>query len=112
MFAIGKLLAALHDEAPNVVVIGCVQTGLIASTQTNTDGIYLLGGLRPGAYQMSVEKVGFCHIVLDNLVLNVQDELGRNFTMQLGLVTQSITIMAGEEDNLSSAVSTIVEPRR
>jgi hypothetical protein len=30
LFAIGKLLAALHDEAPNVVVIGCVQTGLIA----------------------------------------------------------------------------------
>ncbi len=29
LFAIGKLLAALHDEAPNIVVIGCVQTGLI-----------------------------------------------------------------------------------
>jgi hypothetical protein len=30
LFAIGKLLAALHDEVPNAVVVGCVQTGLIA----------------------------------------------------------------------------------
>jgi len=29
LFAIGNLMAALHDELPNAVVIGCVQTGLI-----------------------------------------------------------------------------------
>jgi hypothetical protein len=30
LFAIGKLLAALHDDVPNAVVIGCVQVGLVA----------------------------------------------------------------------------------
>lgn len=30
LFAIGKLLAALHDDTPNVIPVGCVQTGLIA----------------------------------------------------------------------------------
>ncbi len=30
LFAIGKLLASLHDDVPNAVVIGCVQTGLVA----------------------------------------------------------------------------------
>ena len=29
LFAIGKLLGAIHDEARNVVPIGCVQTGLL-----------------------------------------------------------------------------------
>ena len=29
LFAIGKLMAWLHDETPNVVAVGCVQSGLI-----------------------------------------------------------------------------------
>jgi hypothetical protein len=29
LFAIGNLMAALHDEAPNIVVVGCVQSGLL-----------------------------------------------------------------------------------
>ncbi|MBL8215144.1 MAG: ATP-binding protein [Bryobacterales bacterium] len=34
LFAIGKLLATLHDEAPGTVVIGSVQTGLIGELGT------------------------------------------------------------------------------
>jgi hypothetical protein len=34
LFAVGKLLAALHDEARNVVAIGCVQTGLLRELES------------------------------------------------------------------------------
>jgi hypothetical protein len=34
LFAIGKLLAAIHDEARNVVAIGCVQTGLLRELES------------------------------------------------------------------------------
>jgi AAA ATPase domain len=34
LFAIGKLVAALHDDAPNVVVVGCVQAGLISEMES------------------------------------------------------------------------------
>lgn len=34
LFAIGKLLAALHDDTPNAVVIGCIQTGLMGEMDT------------------------------------------------------------------------------
>jgi len=35
LFAIGNLMAALHDEMPNAVVVGCVQTGLIDELEIN-----------------------------------------------------------------------------
>jgi hypothetical protein len=34
LFAIGKLVAALHDDVSNVVVVGCVQSGLVSEMES------------------------------------------------------------------------------
>ncbi len=106
----GRITDETGQEIGNVeVVVTNVQTGVGVSTLTNTDGIYVVGDLQPGPYQMTVEKEGFRRIVLKDLILNVQDVLGRNFAMQMGIVSESITIKAGAEENLSPAVSTVVD---
>jgi len=87
-----------------------VATGVGASALTNTEGIYVLPDLRPGPYRLVIEKEGFRKIILSDLILNVQDALSRNFTMQVGMVNDSIIVRAGrEESNVSAAVSTVVD---
>ncbi len=108
----GRITDQTGEEITDAkVAVTSIQTGVAVSTLTNEDGIYVVGDLHPGPYQMTVEKQGFRKIVLKDLIVNVQDALGRNFTMQLGIVSESITIEAGGEENLSVAVNTIVDQR-
>jgi hypothetical protein len=100
----GDVLVGAHVNATNV------ETGVGVSTLTNIEGVYVLPDLRPGAYRLVVEKEGFRKIILSDLTLNVQDAVGRNFTMQVGPANESITVAAGREEfDLSPAVSTVVD---
>src|SRR5262245_27644530 len=84
-------------------------TGVDLTTESNGNGIYVVRNLHPGPYRMIVEKDGFQTIVLDDLVLAVQDALGRNFAMRISPVKDSVTVTAGrQEQHLSAADSTVV----
>lgn len=48
-------------------------SGIKVSVETNDSGIYVLLDLRPGNYQLTVEKSGFRRVVLTGLTLDVQD---------------------------------------
>jgi hypothetical protein len=86
-----------------------LNTGISVSTLTNSDGVYVVPSLHPGPYRIVVEKDGFRKIVLADLTLDVQDAMGRNFIMQVGPPSTSITVTEGREEiNLSAAVSTVV----
>src|SRR5262245_29460889 len=99
----GQVLTQVQVRVTNL------DTGVERSSESNGDGIYVTRNLRAGPYRLIVEKAGFRTIVLDDLVLAVQDVLGRNFTMQISPVRDSVTVTAGrEEQNLSPAVSTVV----
>jgi hypothetical protein len=106
----GRIADQASRVLPGVQIkVTNVDTGVGVSTVTNAEGIYAVNDLRPGPYRLSVEKEGFRSIVLSGLILDVQDALGRNFTMQIGPRNESITIRAGGEDKLSPAVSTVVD---
>lgn len=102
----GQVLAGVSVSITND------DTGFGLSTTTNLDGVYLLTGLRPDSYRMTVEMRGFRTINLTDLVLEVQDALGRNFAMQVGPREETVTVVAGQEEGtLSSAVSTVVDQK-
>src|SRR5215471_4480637 len=61
-----------------------VDTGIVTNTKTNEVGIYVLPSLQPGRYRVVVSQVGFKQITLTNVVLNVQDTVSRNFSLELG----------------------------
>jgi hypothetical protein len=93
------------------VEIRSIDTNLAVTSRTNGDGLYTLPSLHPGHYVISVRKAGFKTVSLTQLDLNVQDNVIRNFALQLGSAAESITVTAdGEKINTSDAsISTVVD---
>jgi hypothetical protein len=108
-------ISGLIADSKDAVLVGArvrainVETGTRSTAFTNRSGVYVLRGLRPGQYRLMVDNQGFQEIVLVGLTLSAQDAVGRNFTMQIGSVIQSLTLTAsGEAVNISPAVGTLV----
>jgi len=101
----GKVVPDVAVEVTNV------DTNVSAHQATNSSGLYVVVGLKPGRYRVSVTKEGFRRIDLTDLVLNVQDVLSRNFQLQLGPVSASITVVA-DATNINTtdgSVGTVVD---
>jgi len=101
----GKVVPGVAVEVTNV------DTNVSAHQTTNGAGLYVVVGLKPGRYRVSVIKDGFRRIDLTDLVLNVQDVLSRNFQLQLGPVSASITVVAdaANVNTTDGSVGTIVD---
>ncbi|MGH9755979.1 MAG: carboxypeptidase-like regulatory domain-containing protein, partial [Blastocatellia bacterium] len=85
----GGILVGVKVEATNV------ETNLTSAGATNSEGLYVISNLPPGRYRMTIQKQGFQTIVKPDVVLHVQDVVGINFSMQIGSITQSITVEGG-----------------
>src|SRR5260370_30804677 len=101
----GKVVPGVAVEVTNT------DTNASVHQTTNGSGLYVVVGLKPGRYRVSVTKDGFRRIDLTDLVLNVQDVFSRNFQLQLGPVIASITVVADEAkvNTESATVSTVVD---
>jgi hypothetical protein len=93
------------------VEIRNVETNLRVMSETNGDGLYSIPSLHPGHYVMSVRKAGFKSVSLTQLDLNVQDNVVRNFALQVGSSAESITVTAegGKINTTDATVSTVVD---
>jgi hypothetical protein len=78
---------------------------------SNGSGVYLVTGLKPGSYRVHVAKDGFKTIDLTDLILNVQDSVSRNFTLQVGSTSESVSVEAGalQMNATDATVSTVVD---
>ncbi len=93
------------------VVITNTDTNVTSRQPTNKDGLYVVAALKPGRYRITVSSPGFRAVNLTNVILNVQDSLSHNFTLQLGSVSESVTVV-GDQPRLnadSATVSTVVD---
>ena len=111
-------VSGLVTDSKGAVLVGAqvravnVDAGTRSTAFTNHNGVYVLHNLRPGQYRLIVDNHGFQQIVLVGLVLSAQDAVGRNFTMEIGSVIESLTITAaGQAVNISPAVGTVVNPQ-
>jgi hypothetical protein len=88
-----------------------VDKGVETVVQTNEVGIYVFVNLPPGNYQFSVSKRGFNVVVKPGVTLHVADTISMNFTMQVGGVSETITVEGGAPliNTESAAVSTVVD---
>jgi hypothetical protein len=86
-------------------------TNVKTATVTNKSGTYVVTGLRPGRYRMAVSKEGFRSIVVTDITLNVQDTVSRNFNLDVGAFSESITVTANSIniDTTDASVSTVVD---
>lgn|SRR5579883_2621589 len=95
--ATGSIVGTVEDKTGNVVPgarVSLINTGTneIRTAATNDHGYYSLTLLPPASYRMSVEMQGFSQFEQQNIRLNVGDALTINPILQVGQVTQQVTV--------------------
>ncbi len=80
---------------PNATVTALqTGTGYTRTAVSDASGQYSLLALPPGTYQMTASNSGFQQGVIDNVILNVNDALNFDFTLQVGNVSQTVSVEA------------------
>lgn len=69
-------------------------TNLAVQTVSNAEGVFELPNLPPGSYQMSVEFQGFKKYERSGLVVRVGDVVELNVTLEVGSLTESVSVTA------------------
>ena len=90
------------DESGAVIVkaeleLKSVDKGFVTTTSSNRDGIYVFAAVQPGSYDLTVRRNGFKQVDFLNLLLNTQDHVQQNFRLQVGSVSESVTVNANGE---------------
>jgi hypothetical protein len=87
-----------------------IDTSIENTTTTNKEGFYLVPNLKAGRYRIIIKKEGFRQIVKTEIVLHVQDVVAENFKLDVGSVSEAITVRADEMhvNTEDPAVSTVV----
>jgi Carboxypeptidase regulatory-like domain len=93
------------------VVVANDVTGLVYTTKTNNDGIYVLPNLPPGPYRLQVSRIGFKTLIKPDINLSVQDALAINFTLPIGAASETVTVTGGTTllNTESPGLSTVVD---
>jgi hypothetical protein len=78
---------------PNAKVqIVNIETNSELDFSTNELGYYLAGNLPVGSYRMIVQKAGFRSTVREPILISAQSNLAVNFALELGAVTDTVTV--------------------
>lgn len=77
------------------VAIAESETGVVTTTTTNSGGFYSENLLKPGVYSVRVTAHGFKVGVRPNLTLQVAQVLEEDFRLQVGNVSQTVTVTGG-----------------
>jgi hypothetical protein len=103
----GQVTDQSHGVVPDTEVeIKSVDTGVSRATKTNKDGFYSFPNVPPGKYLMNVRKQQFRSVTATGIELHVQDNLSKNFELQVGSVDESVTVTA-EGNNINTTDGTV-----
>jgi hypothetical protein len=95
----GSIVGTVRDATGAVipkatVTVTQVDTNTKAAVPVDPNGNYAVTPLKIGNYTVSVEAAGFKTQVHTGIVLRVQDRLRVDFTMQVGAVTEEVSVHA------------------
>src|SRR6204780_7953 len=83
--------AAVPDSQ---VTLTSSATGAKQNYTTGGDGLYSFVNLNPGEYRLDVEKAGFKHTKRDSVVVQVQQAVRIDASMEVGAVNQTVEVTA------------------
>lgn len=86
------------------------QTGVVASSTTNSSGYFLFENLPAGTYDISVSQRGFRASQVRGVTLDVATRVRQDVTLQVGNVTESVTVQANavEVDTSNATVNAVI----
>jgi hypothetical protein len=113
--SLGGLTGHVTDASGAVVAgvsikITNLQSGEVRSVVTTSDGTYLAPGLTPGQYQVIVSRPGLQTVTQQPVNLSTATVSTLDFAMQVGTVTQSITVSGAEVElqTTSAEIGTVM----
>ncbi|HFB98917.1 MAG TPA: carboxypeptidase regulatory-like domain-containing protein, partial [Bryobacterales bacterium] len=97
--SVGTLNGTVMDSTGAVipgatVVVTNVATGVEHTTTTTSAGAYTVPYLPAGTYTIRVSSPGFRTAVRENVILRAAQVLTVNITLELGAVTEEVTVSA------------------
>ena len=109
--ATGAIVGIVRDPSGNVVVgaevnLLNIAKNQTASTVTDSSGYYSFPLVQPALYRLTVQSRGFKQFVQENIKLDVATTLSININLQIGHVTQSVTV-TGAPPLLESQTSSL-----
>lgn len=108
----GAITGTVSDVI-GAMVSGATVTAAMAGTPyeftatTDDDGRYLLRNLREGTYELRVAAVGFKSAVVVDVRVKSSQVLELNVTLEIGAVTETVNVSAGEVMSLNASSATI-----
>jgi Carboxypeptidase regulatory-like domain len=95
----GSFTGHVYDPSgapvPNATVVATnVLTGIATTRSSDSAGLYLITNLLPGTYSVAVEAKGFKRFVQENIVLRVDSKMNIDAQLELGEITQEVTVSA------------------
>ncbi|MGH9343857.1 MAG: carboxypeptidase regulatory-like domain-containing protein, partial [Terriglobia bacterium] len=95
----GAVVGAVKDQAGAVipgaqVTLTNEATNYTISTKTESDGSYIFTPVKVGVYTVAAEITGFRKELHSHVSVNIQQQVLVNFTLQTGMVTQTVNVSA------------------
>lgn len=102
---LGQVADSSQAGVPNVTVrVTKIDTGVSRETKTNANGFYTVTALDPGVYNVQAQADGFRTVNRKDIVLQTADKLNLNISLEVGQMTQEITVV-GEQELINTATA-------
>lgn len=91
-----------------------VETSRVSTTVSGTDGSYVLPNLSVGPYKLEVSAPAFSTYVQSGIILQVGNNVQINVALQVGAVTQEISVSANAAmvETADTSMSEVIDQRR
>jgi hypothetical protein len=83
------------------------ETGVSKQATTDANGVYTVPALAPGKYMVIIEKQGFKKQTLEDVQVAAEQMNSVNVTLEVGAVTESITVSGSELPLLETATASV-----
>src|SRR5438270_4820256 len=117
--ATANLRGVVKDQHDAVIQNAKVTARLAAqnlkrTTQSNSNGEYVLLNLPPGTYSIQVEAPGFAKLLQNQVVLNIGQDAELPVIMRVAAATEEVTVESGAElvETQRSSESTTIDRQR
>src|SRR5579862_395959 len=84
-----------------------VDTNISRTGSSNTAGLYVFEGVKPGNYNITASKPGFRKSVVPSQQVLAAQSLTLNFALEVGAVTETVQVQAAAEAELQTLNSTM-----
>src|ERR1043166_4604243 len=117
--AVAEVSGTVSDPSGGALASAAVvatETGkqLSRSTLTDASGHYVLTNLPVGPYKLEVKATGFKNYLQSGIVLQANNNIQVNVTMQIGSVTESVEVMATSSmvETKENSISVSIDQQR